>query len=563
MTKRILSLTLTAIFAVLLFASCSKKTNKQGRYIPADAGVVVLVNGEALNAKLPWAEIKDNEAFKKMIADTSVSSFTKSLLENPENSGINIKADVILFVVKDTTGGYTAVEGTINDETKFKTMLASALKNGKETTKDGFTYFADEKTSVAYNKEKFVFAINTPQVSEMNKAMADPMSMDSVAVVTPPVQIIRDMNVVTAAILNLKEDASLAKNEQFSGLMGEKGDAHFWLNAKSFSPTAALAGIGAMVNLSKLYDGAITTATVNFENGKINLDVKSYGGKEITDLYKKYNGSDFDKTMVKNIPSKNLAGLFAFNFKPEGVKEFLKLLNMDGLVNLGAAQAGFNLDDFVKANKGDILIAVTDIKEDTASKPSADFIFAASINDKTSFNKIIDAGKKFGGPMMGANNKFAYNVNDKYFVFTNNKTVTDTYIAGTANTSFDFMDKISGGPFGGFVNFQYIFNNMKPKITTDSLDVEMYNASVKLWDNLLISGGNFKDGGIIQHWEVNMIDKNTNSLKQLNGYLGTISVIQEKKKAKNNTAWMNEDMIAPSMDSTMVTFKAKKAPAKK
>ena len=137
MTKRIFSLTLSAIFAVLLFASCSKKTNKQGRYIPSDAGVIVLVNGEALNAKLPWAEIKNNEAFKKMIADTSVSSFTKSLLENPENSGVNIKADLILFVVKDTTGGYTAVEGSINDEAKFKTMLASALKNGKETAKDG------------------------------------------------------------------------------------------------------------------------------------------------------------------------------------------------------------------------------------------------------------------------------------------------------------------------------------------------------------------------------------------------------------------------------------------
>ncbi len=563
MTKRILSLNIIAIFAVMLFASCSKKTNKQGRYIPSDAGVVMLVNGESLNAKLPWAEIKDNEAFKKMIADTSVSTFTKSFLENPENSGVNIKADLILFVVKDTTGGYTAVEGSINDEAKFKTMLATALKNGKETAKDGFTYFTDEKTSVAYNKEKFVVAINTPQVSNIDKSISNPMSMDTTAVTPPILEVARDMNAVTASILNLKEDASLAKNEQFSGLMGEKGDAHFWLNAKSFSPTQALSGVGAMANLSKLYDGAITTATVNFENGKINLEVKSYGGKEMTDLYKKYSGSDFDKTMVKNIPSKNLAALFAFNFKPEGIKELLKLLNMDGLVNLGAAQAGFNLDDFVKANKGDILLAVTDIKQDTAAGQSADFIFAASINDKTSFNKIIDAGKKFGGPMLGASNKYAYNVNDKYFVFTNNKTVTDTYIAGTANTSFDFMDKISGGPFGGFVNFQYIFSNVKPKVTADSLDVEMYNASVKMWDNLLISGGNFKDGGIAQHWELNLMDKNTNSLKQLNSYLGTISVIQEKKKAKNNTAWMNEDVIAPSMDSTMIVSQSKKVPAEK
>ena len=119
MIKRIFSLTLAAIFIVTIFASCSKKTNKEGRYIPSDAGVVVHVNGESLNAKLPWAEIKENEAFKKMIADTGVSSFAKSLLENPENSGVNTKGDFILFVVKDTSGGYTAVEGSVKDETKF------------------------------------------------------------------------------------------------------------------------------------------------------------------------------------------------------------------------------------------------------------------------------------------------------------------------------------------------------------------------------------------------------------------------------------------------------------
>ncbi|MCY7293469.1 MAG: hypothetical protein LH615_14925, partial [Ferruginibacter sp.] len=185
-------------------------------------------------------------------------------------------------------------------------------------------------------------------------------------------------------------------------------------------------------------------------------------------------------------------------------------------------------------------------------------------NDKPSFNKIIDAGKKFGGPMLGTDNKYAYNVNDKYFVFTNNKTVTDTYIAGTANTSFDFIDKISGGPFGGFVNFQYIFNNMKPKVAADSLDVETYNASVKMWDNLLISGGNFKDGGITQHWEVNMMDKNTNSLKQLNNYLGVMSIIQEKKKAKNNVARMSDDVMAPAaMDTAMMVEAMKEVPAKK
>ena len=556
MIKRILPIAFAGIIAMLLFASCSKKSNKEGRYIPATAGVVMHIDGELLNSKLSWDEIKQNYIFKKMIADTSVSSFAKSILENPENSGVNIKSDIIVFVVKDSLGGYSAVEGAIKDEAKFKAMLVNAIKNGKETTKDGFTFFGDEKSSVAYNKEKFVVSYNTPQIAMMDKLQT--YSIDDTSNVSET-NATRDMATTTANILNLKEDASLANNEKFSGLMAEKGDAHFWFNAQYFVSTAALSGISAMANLTKLYDGAITTGTVNFENGKINFDVKSYGGKEITELYKKYNGSDFDKSMVKNIPSQNLAGLFAFNFKPEGIKEFLKLLNMDGLANLGAGQVGFNLDEFVKANKGDILFAVTDIKKDSIAGEAASFIFAASINDKPSFNKIIDAGKKYGGGLVVGSTeaaKYSYNVNDKYFVFTNNKTTTDTYLAGTANSSFSFLDKITGGPFGGYVNFQYILNSLKPKADADSLDIAAYDASVKIWDNLLISGGNFKDGGITQHWEVNMLDKNTNSLKQLNSYLGRMTEIQEKKTARNVADWKVEELTEPIADSTMMVVPA-------
>ena len=34
---------------------------------------------------------------------------------------------------------------------------------------------------------------------------------------------------------------------------------------------------------------------------------------------------------------------------------------MDGMLNLLTDKIGFNLDDFVKANKGDLMLAVTDL----------------------------------------------------------------------------------------------------------------------------------------------------------------------------------------------------------
>jgi len=547
MQKRTLSVLAASVIAVILFSSCSK-TNKQGRYIPVKAGAVFHLNGKSINEKLTWDEIRQNEAFKDMSSDSSVPAYAKVILNNPDSSGLDIKNDIEIFIVKDSAGGYAGVEGFIKDKTKFKQFLGNAHKDAKETTKDGYTYLTDMHASVAYNDDKFFVAINVPQMATMGKMPSMDRPTDSAFGGIDEIKYDRDMAGVAASLVSLKEDESLAKDDHFTELMKTTGDVHMFYNAQYLNAAGNLGAMSAMVNMDKVTNGAQATATVNFDNGKINIDLKSYGSKELTDLMKKYSAESFDKTMVKNIPSKNLAGLFAFSFKPEGLKEFLKLMNLDGLANIALAQMGFNLDDFVQANKGDLVFAVTDIKKDSSAAPTAQYLFAASIADKNAFNKLITAGKKIGGPMMGNDaSNIAYNTNDKYFVLSNNKDASDTYLAGTANNSFAFLDNISGGPMGGYVNFQYIMNSMKP---TDSLQMQIHDASLKLWDNMMISGGNFSDGGIKQHWEINLVDKNTNSLKQLNTYAGIMSAIEKKQKEKDEAMWRSEDVINPAFKDT-------------
>ena len=77
-----------------------------------------------------------------------------------------------------------------------------------------------------------------------------------------------------------------------------------------------------------------------------------------------------------------------------------------------------------------------------------------------------------------------------------------------------------------------------------------------MWDNMLISGGNFKDGGITQHWEINLLDKNTNSLKQLNTYIGIMGSIQEKKDKQKVADWgMDEVTLTPATTDTTGSLK--------
>ena len=539
MNKQISSYSLAAIAAIVLFSACSKKSNTLGRYVPQNAAVVMHINGAALNEKLPWAEIKDNEWFKEMQADTSMRAFAKTVLDNPDNSGVDVKKDFVIFYINDTTGSYATIQGSIIDAAKFKIALKEGNKNGAESTKEAYTYFVDDKTCVAYNKEKF-FA--TMAVANYNSLAAMPPMLATDSTYTEQKPIVVDVTAKTTALIALAEDKTLAKNEKFSELVATKGDAHLWMSAEYLNNTQSMGSMMAMANLSKLYKGAITTATLNFNNGKIDIDIKSYAGKEMTELYEKYGDKKLDKTLLQNIPSSNVAAVMALSFKPEGVKAFLKVLSMDGLINLGAAQAGFNLDDFIKANKGDILFAVSDLDtSDAASQKMPNILFATTIGDKASFNKLIDAGKKYGSAIPGDMSKMIhFNVNDKYFAMSSNKAYTEKFLAGNNLPKATYIDKISDGSFGGYVNFQYIINNIKK--STDTLTAQEQNLSLKMWDNLIINGGDYSNKKLTQHWEINLVDKNTNSLKQLNKYGGQMAAIETKKRAIQDAYWKNEDV---------------------
>jgi len=570
MQIRTLTRLLPLIAIIFMLASCSK-TNKQGKMIPADASIVMHMNGKSLSGKLPWEEIKGNVLFQKLYADSTLPAFVKNILDDPENSGIDIKSDLILFVKKDSLGAIVGFEGSIKDAAKFKTFNMEVTKGGSESEKDGISYISRSPLCVGWNKERFVYVFDAPHFNfspgrypgNMGAMTGDKSS--------------RDIGAACAGIFDLEEKNSLGSNEKFTALMKKDGDIHFWMNSEELNKGSGFSGMPAlsMMNLDKLFEGAITTASANFENGKITVDYKAYTGKLLDDLLKKYSGGSINEDMLKRIPSKDVAAVIALNFKPEGIMELLKAMGMDGLANLGISTLGFTLDDFIKANKGDILIAVTDFKSKTDSvnypgpdgkdnfmvhtSTSPDVLFSASIGDKEAFNKLIAAGNKMLGPKqddspgmsMFTLPGIAHNTNADYFAIGNSKTVVDSYIAGSNKNNFDFISKLSSNPFGGYVNLQYIMKAMEASMTKDSSAKVAYDASLKMWDNVYMSGGKYNDGGVSYNMEINLVDKTTNSLKQLNQYLGKLSYLMDARKKKDETSSMkmeellNDKMMEP------------------
>ncbi|MEP7110278.1 MAG: DUF4836 family protein [Ferruginibacter sp.] len=536
--------------AAIIFASCTK-TNTQGKLIPKEAAVVILLDGKSLSSKLPWEEIKQNPLFLEMSKDSSLPASMKRILENPANAGIDTQADCMFFALRDSIGGYIGFEGKVKDESIFKTFNQQMTQNGAASEKDGVQYISKFPVCVGWSKEKFVYIVDAPQMSQMDelsrRMMRDSINISSVSG--------RDIGAACKAVFDLKENNSLGKNEKFTGLMKETGDIHFWMNTEELSKGGSALKALSMVNLDKFFKGNITTATMSFDNGKMVVKAKSYAGEEILSLYKKYSGGKINEDLIRRMPGKDVVAIMALNFKPGAIRELIKMTGLDGLINLGVEKLGFSMDDFIKANKGDILFGLSDlvIKPDTASfkfkdqeenmsisqKPNFNFIFSASIGDKESFNKLLNAGKKIGESQFSDNGKspVSFNSNGTYFVLSNNKQNVDQYL-GAATGDFAFIPKISGEPFGGYLNIQSLLKSFGNLASKDSSAKIAYDASLKMWDNIIWKGGNYSDGGILQTFEINLVDKTTNSLKQLNQYAAKLSELFRDQRRKHQEGIM-------------------------
>jgi hypothetical protein len=508
------------VMLVVLFASCSQKASVP---VPEDAGLVFHLDGASLSSKLSWDEIKQGEAFKKAYEEAD-DSLMKTIMNDIEQTGIDVKGDLFFFLTSRGRGSYATITCGIKDEAKFKAMVAKVKKNEAIVVQDGLSIVKDNDNVLTWNSDRMVFVGDASDFNDNSIMHGEPhrYSVDSL------------MN-FAKAIYSLEKKNSLADDKRFSSMMKEKGDAHFWMNASSMYGNS-LPAMFALTKASLLFEGNASAATINFTDGQITFDAKSYYNKELSKIYEKFGEENLDESMLKKIPSQNVAAAIAIKYPPEGLKEFLTLLGVDGLLNMFLAKENYTIDDFVKANKGDILLSVSDFEVKSVEKPidasdptgpktmhetpEAKIIFATTINDKASFDKLvglITSQINKAGKVKEIASKIPTKITSDLFVAGNDSAAVHAY--GTTTTDHVFISKIKGHPMGGFLDIQKFINGARTGFATDSVAVLMADESLKYWQDIIFYGGEIKDGAATSHIEVNMVDKKTNSLKQLYSFI--------------------------------------------
>lgn len=542
--------------AAIIFSSCAQK-NDEGKMIPKSAMIVAQINTKSLGEKVSWEEVKQTSWYQKTYADAATPEWRRKILDNPSASGIDFDKGLIFFVQKESGKvTYFVVEGYIKNEKDFG-QFNKNFDSSQTVNKKGEVSLLTlkDKNIVGWNDKRFAYVMNsTTTASEL-------YSFDSTHLPDfSPADNTAELSVACANLFSLKSDSNLEKNEKFTQLLKENADLHVWQNMEEIVKSSPSLGMLGMLKLDVFLKDNISTYTVNFNKGKIDINQKGYVSKELTNVLKKYLDGKINIGMIKNIPSPNVIAVLAANFKTEGITELIKLTGADGMVNTYTQQMGFTLDDFAKSSNGDMMIAMTDfkMKEDSFhykddlgngmgsgkfNKPAFNYIFSAGIADKISFQKLIDAGKKIAS-QLGKDSVVKYAMNDKIFVLSNTTSFINQYLSGN-NNQFDFTDKISGHPIGAFIDFQKIFSGVAANPATTEDSKAMIDESRKIWKNFFFTGGDYNNGAFISNAQVNLVDQSTNSLKQLNTYFNEIFKIQEAKRTGNLNEHKLDSLLTP------------------
>lgn len=533
--KRFPLFLLMALFGSLLLSSCGNKSNIP---VPKDAVFVLQVNSASLSSKLSWKEIKEGEFFKETYSDIS-DTLIRRLMDDPENSGIDTKSDLILFVKKQGNSGYVVFEGSLKDATAFETFAKKANSKGDVVTSGDFkTVNMGKDAIIVWNKTHFAFVGDAPVFQELNNLTGGGGG-------EAPRKLTADSLLVYGkAVFDIKGSASIGDDERFTKLLKEPGDLHYWLNGEQY-----LGNLGtnmlSLLKVNDLFKGNILAGTFNFENGKITVKTKQYVNDQLAALYKKYPSKNISAAVINRIPSQNVMAVLCMNYPPEGLKELLKLTGVDGLGNGFLEKANYSINEFVKANKGDLLLAVSDFEikekkvsmpgydggapsEYTSTQPDAKVLFATSINDRAAFDKLIVTLSNQAGSDTAMLGKVNYQLNQDWFAASNSAEYVTKFLAG-GSAPQPFASRLSEHSLGLFIDIQKILVATKPSIKDTSARAAL-ELSLKMWQDVLATSGDFSGNSSSGLLEINLVDKNTNSLKQLNRYFNEMGLLEKKRR---------------------------------
>lgn len=553
--KALLFMTGAALF---LLASCSKAP-EQGKHIPKNAALVFGFKSKQIQDKLSKDGLTIDKIFQTLQQNDTSNNYAKALAD-AKNSGIDLQGDVFFAMVPGEAGGDMSlmVIADVADAAKLEAFVKEKSKKEVQAGKD-FKYVIDGSSIVGFTGKTMIGIASIDQpVRYFDSTDVAKTSSSHVAQLEK--------------LFTLKADESVASVASFKDITKEKGDMFFWMSSESLYNMngANASGMGALMasNMKKITEGAFTTASANFEAGKIDIDAYSYTSKELAAIFKKYPMEKINLESIEKYPSDNIFGYAAVNFDLRMIGELLKMMGMDGFANMGLSEARITLDDLLAAFKGEITMVGSDFStvaaptewDSTRTKPQLKWIFSLKVGDKAAFEKVMASpmvaqmltkqGEEYV-PNMPLGDDMAVSINNKRVLAASDAELLKTYDAGTGKAKIDgdALANAKGSVGAFYVDVEKIMNAIPAKEMElpDSISTDL-KSLIKS-----VSGKSDQISGEKSHSSGQVIfkDQSKNALTQLFNFMNKVYTWTNEKRKAEAAQWgdFNAEEAQVAVDS--------------
>lgn len=580
--NRILSISVVLVFVAI--SACKKPVSKQAKYLPKDAVYVMSINGGAIKEKLKDEAFSLGNLLSTITGSDSVINSIKEKLNAFKNAGVDLEAPIYMaFSMKNSTGDdleITLVAG-MKSVTDFEDFLKKQMKNVVIQKSEDISYIdpsnglkTAEEGILGWNKDAVIFNITTQTYTSNYNDIPDtsivskPPSKDNPNTANNSVSLER-----LKKIFSQKEEESLLSIPEFKSLQQEKSDATLWLNMSSIIAKMPM----KFPKMKTLLENSYMTGTVNFNDGEVVLDGKSYVGKELGEIYKKYAGPTIDLNLLEKYPSNNLNGFLMFSFKTAIVTEVMKVLGIDGLINVGLMESGLTLSDITDLFKGDFMVAASDfnMKQVQSSynpnysymRPDAKWLLAIPFGDKAAVDKVMNSLiqkqliKKEGNnyiPVAGIpSNDIALNITDKSIIIASDNDLIQQYISGTGKTTIpsDVQTMVKDKALALYVDIDNLLTAIPA--STNEMQKILLDKSKALFKDAIIVADNYNGTYMKHKWTLRFKDQKENSIKQLYKYAQTLIEIGTKMLIMNEAYNIPRPPVAPTPVDTTTAISPK------
>jgi hypothetical protein len=390
--KKLLTLILPAFAFAILLSSCKSNVPKEAKYIPNDASVVMVLDPQQLQDKLQKGGISVDTLINRIFKGDNDPKAKAMFNGLKDSAGINWGSKMFVFVQQKTNGDKsqsTTVTflGGLKDVSKFETHIKNHSKEmpGTIVKEKEYSYLTtDEKsTIVAWNDEQVTITMHThtqkPVFDTTTKVFKQPGA---------PADMEGETKRAVARFYTQKVSESLADVKMFTNMFKDKADGYMFTNSNSSLSALAMLPFQPP-KLEEFVKDNYSTATLAFEDGKIQVNCIGYPNQLLSSILKKYAGPTVDLSMIENYPSQNINGVMLFAFNPEIFGGLLKQMEVEGIANNFLEKAGLQSNDLYKSLKGNIAVVVSDLGMPSGGPDPMDKLNEKSMVEKKSFGKMV------------------------------------------------------------------------------------------------------------------------------------------------------------------------------